>query len=234
MTSAGSLFWSRAVRVFDLDGTLVDTLPDLTRALNAALADLGLPRVDAGLVRASLHGGLEGSVEAALVAAGAPVALSPLLLDRYGLQYDAMLTEQSRPYPGVPELLERLRDRGDRLAVCTNKQEPQALRLLGRLGLAAFFTSVVGADTCGQRKPHPAPLLHAVEALGGSSAQALLVGDSLVDLHCARAAGIDCLLFGGGYGNGTEEATQRFSSYAELLTSQATSALPDAPLQVAR
>ena len=234
MTSAGSLFWSRAVRVFDLDGTLVDTLPDLTGALNVALSDLGLPQVDATLVRASLHAGLEGSVEAALLAAGAPGALRDLLLARYRLHYDAMLVEQSLPYADVPELLERLRLRGDRLAVCTNKQEPQALRLLGSLGLAAFFTNVVGADTCGQRKPHPAPLLHAVGALGGTCGQALLIGDSLVDLHCARAAGIDCLLFTGGYGSGTEGPVHRFSTYAELLAAQATFAQRDAPLVVVR
>ncbi|MDH4392122.1 MAG: HAD-IA family hydrolase [Aquabacterium sp.] len=220
MTTAGSLFWSRAVRVFDLDGTLVDTLPDLTRALNVALSDLGLPEVDSALVRASLHAGLEGSVDAALVAAGAPAALTDMLLARYRLHYDALLSEQSLPYPGVPELLEQLRLRGDRLAVCTNKQEPQALRLLGSLGLAAYFSSVVGADTCGQRKPHPAPLLHAIGALGGTCVQALMVGDSVVDLHCAQAAGVDCVLFAGGYGTGAEGPVSRFESYAELLAAQ--------------
>lgn len=218
--NGSALFWSRPLRVFDLDGTLVDTLPDLTLALDTALADLGLPVVGAALVRASLHGGIDGSVDAALAHLQAPTALRGLLLARYRQHYDAALTRHSRAYPGVHELLERLRQRGDRLAVCTNKQQAQAQRVLGSLGLAPFFGMVVGADTCGQRKPHAAPLLHAIAALGGPRAQALFVGDSEVDRACAEAAGVDCLIFGSGYGGIDDPAQAAFDSWLALLAGE--------------
>ena len=213
--SGHRLFWDRSARVFDLDGTLVDTLPDLSRTLNAALADLGLPGVATEVVRRSLHGGLEASVDSALQTLQAPVALRELLLSRYQAHYDTAPAQHSRPYPGVPELLERLRSRGDTLAVCTNKPQALAQRLLGCLGLASSFRVVVGADTCGQRKPHPAPLLHALDALGATPQQAVLVGDSAVDLACAEAAGVDCLLFAGGYGDVSHP--HRFAQWAQLL-----------------
>jgi phosphoglycolate phosphatase len=213
--SGAQLFWSRSARVFDLDGTLVDTLPDLARALNAALLDLGLPPVPAPLVRQSLHMGIEGSVDAALQSMQAPAALHDLLLARYHVHYDDTPALLSRPFPGVHELLQRLQARGDRLAVCTNKPQVLAQRVLGMLGLAPFFGTVVGADTCDHSKPHPAPLLHAIGALGASRAQTLLVGDSAVDLACAEAAGVDCLLFAGGYGDVTHP--HRFDSWTQLL-----------------
>lgn len=209
------LFWARPVRVFDLDGTLVDTLPDLTSALNQALSDLGLPPVPAAVVRHSLHGGIEGSVDAALQALSAPAALRELLLSRYQLHYERRPAQLSQAFPGVHEVLRRLRARGERLAVCTNKKQALAQRVLGSLGLAPYFSVVVGADTCSQRKPHPAPLLHALGVLGASRSQSLLVGDSTVDLACADAAEVDCLIFGGGYGDVPSE--RRFDHWAHLL-----------------
>lgn len=225
--TGSQLFWTRPVRVFDLDGTLVDTLPDLARALNAALSDLGLPPVPAALVRQSLHDGIEGSVEAALQALRAPAALRELLLARYQVHYDDTPAQLSRPYPGVHEVLQRLLARGERLAVCTNKQQVLAQRVLGSLGLAPFFSVVVGADTCDHRKPHPAPLLHAIGALGASRSQTLLVGDSAVDLACADAAGVDCLVFRGGYGDVASD--HRFDHWEQLLQHDLQSERPALP-----
>lgn len=213
--SGPRLFWARPVRVFDLDGTLVDTLPDLVRALNDALMDLGLPAVPPDVVRQSLHGGIEGSVDAALQFLQAPAALREMLLARYNLHYDDTPAQTSRPFAGVHEVLQRLLARGERLAVCTNKQQVVAQRVLGMLGLAPFFSVVVGADTCDQRKPHPAPLLHAIGALGASRSQSLLVGDSDVDRACADAAGVECVIFGGGYGDVAHD--HRFEQWIQLL-----------------
>lgn len=211
------MFWSRSTRVFDLDGTLVDTLDDLTLALNEGLSDLGLSPVDESLVRRSLHEGLEGSVAAALAVQHAPALLGDMLLRRYRLHYDAMLIRHARVYPGVHELLEQVCRRGQPPAVCTNKPQAQAQRLLRALGLAPYFAVVVGADTCGQRKPHPAPLLNAIAALGGACPQALMIGDSAVDLACAAAAEVDCLLHGGGYGADLAATASGFDRYESLL-----------------
>lgn len=218
--TGSQLFWTRDVRVFDLDGTLVDTLPDLAHGLNAALADLGLPAVPARLVQRSLHGGIEGSVQAALRELRAPPALADMLCSRYELHYQAAPARLSRPYPGVPELLERLHLRGQPVAVCTNKPAALARRVLTLTGLAPLVRAVVGADTCVHRKPHPQPLLHALALLDARGQRALLVGDSVVDRDCARAAGVDCLIFGGGYGAAQAEGPPLFEHYAELLLAE--------------
>jgi len=193
--------YARPVQVFDLDGTLVDTLVDLTVSLNMALYDHGLPPVSRDLVRESLHGGFEASVNAALAAASAPPDRFEPLLASYQRRYRAISGKLARTYRGVPEFLTGLRRRGARLAVCSNKAEGEARSLLAFMGLGTFFEAVVGADTCGARKPHPAPLLRAIEMLGGEPGLAVFTGDSDVDLECAQAAGVDCVFFGGGYGS---------------------------------
>lgn len=191
---------SRPHVVFDLDGTLVDTLPDLTEGLNQALVRHGLGRVATELVRASLHQGLEGSVEAAVHALGLAPSWRRSLLDSYVEALERRGDGAARCFPGVPSLLERLHGRGYRLAVCTNKPSGPASRLLARLGLKKHFELVVGADTCIHRKPHPEPLRHAIQQLGGDASSALMIGDSVVDFACAQAAGVECLIFQGGYG----------------------------------
>jgi phosphoglycolate phosphatase len=198
--NAAALFWSRRWRVFDLDGTLVDTLPDLAGALNQALRESRLPAVPAPLVRASLHAGLEGSVAAALVYLNAPAEMRGLVLARYRRHYDLGLALRSAPYPGVARLLAAVAARREPMAICTNKPQRQAEALLSALGLNHHFAVVVGADTCSERKPHPLPLLHALRRLGGPPEEALFVGDSEVDAACAAAAGVPHLWFAGGYG----------------------------------
>ncbi|MEI8302276.1 MAG: HAD-IA family hydrolase [Burkholderiales bacterium] len=218
--NAADLFWRRPVLVFDLDGTLVHTLPDLTDALNQALADEGQGQVSEALVRGSLHGGLEGSVDAAIDHLGLAPDCRARLVDRYAGCYAQSIAARSEPYPGVQPVLARLRERGVRLAVCTNKLQAQAVKLLDALGLLASFELVVGADTCAQRKPSPVPLLHAVTALGAETHQALLVGDSAVDAACASGAEVPCLLFSGGYGfavPGANTGVASFASWWSLL-----------------
>lgn len=208
----------RAV-VFDLDGTLVDSLPDLSDALNNALEEAGHPGgIPVELVRDSLHDGLNGSVRAALDHLGLPPTLLPTIAQRYARLYDEQMARRTLPYPGVETMLTRLASSGIRLAVCTNKGEAQARQLLERLGLAARFDVVIGADTLPRSKPDPAPLQAALARLGGVEYLALMVGDSQVDLECARAAGLACAIHLGGYGRfgpGAKPADLHFNSYCD-------------------
>ncbi len=214
---ANSLFWSRRVRVFDLDGTLIHTLPDLAAALNQALREMGLRSVPETLVRASLHAGLEGSVAAACTYLRVPQEAQVPLLVRYRRHYAAGLALRSTPYDGVPELLAYLSARGEPMAICSNKPQRHAEELLAAFGLHRHFAVIVGADTCSERKPHSAPLQFAVARLGGRLGEALLVGDSAVDADCARAAGTSHLWFSRGYGAVPEGCGLRIDSYRELL-----------------
>ena len=216
----------RKALVFDLDGTLVDTIPDLTVALNRALAELGLEEVDRDLVAQSLHEGLEGSVDAALkrqAANGTRVADPALrgeLLRRYDNHYALNVSESSRAFAGVEDVLARLRRQGAALAVCTNKSQVLSERLLSALGLIGYFDAVIGALPQRPRKPAPQPLWEALQRLGSAPAGAVLVGDSWVDVHCARAAGVDCLIHGAGYGRITTAAPgigRIFHAYSEWL-----------------
>jgi 2-phosphoglycolate phosphatase len=220
--SAGGLLRTRGTFVFDLDGTLVDTLPDLARALNEALSELGEAPVPASLVRRSLHGGLEASAAEALrYLCLDPQAAEPLAL-AYTRHYARAPAQDSRSYAGVPELLARLAGDGARLAVCTNKPLAQAEAVLAATGLGGFFPVVVGADCCGRRKPDPEPVRHALARLGGTPADALMVGDSLADVRSAHGAGVACLLHLAGYGevpSAEPGVIARFGSYPELLES---------------
>jgi phosphoglycolate phosphatase len=222
--SARALQGRRAV-VFDLDGTLVDTLPDLVVALNAALAELGAAAVPPIVVRTTLHGGLEASAAGALRYLDLPESMAEPLVLAYGRHYDRAPARRSVVYDGVPELLSRLVRDGVRVGVCTNKRAAQAERVLEATGLAPRIATVVGADTCGRRKPDPAPLRLSVSRLGVGAAEAVFVGDSLVDVQTARAAGIDCVLHTAGYGIVAADepgVRARFGRYATLVAALAT------------
>lgn len=184
--------------VFDLDGTLADTAPDLTDALNHALGVLGRPPVPAESVRAMVgHGarallakGLEatGGGDAALVEAGFPIFLD---------WYEAHIADRSRPFPGVEAALDALAADGVALAVCTNKLERLARDLVAALGWDGRFAAIVGGDTLPVRKPDPAPLHHAIALAGGGPAA--FVGDSITDTDTARAAAIPCVALSFGF-----------------------------------
>jgi len=223
----------RSALVFDLDGTLVDTLPDLWRGLQDALSAQGLLGVPMDWVRASLHGGVESTVDHVLTAwrEGVAEAVPAVAQGRLALPERASLLSAYRQaladqtpaldsvYPGVLDLLAHARSQGWRLAVCTNKDERSARRLLAALGLLPFFERVVGADTCERRKPDPMPLRHALEGLDVQAAQAVMVGDSAVDADCAQAVGVPCVLHEAGYGADQVLApvAARIGSYTEWL-----------------
>lgn len=218
MTAQLILSASKAV-VFDLDGTLVDTLPDLTSALNQALTDEGFEIVSPSLVRATLHAGMQASALQALVHLQTDTTRFPMLMNRYRDYYQSSPVVRSALYGGVLPVLHRLRERRCPMGVCTNKPHDLAVSVLDALGLRGFFDVVVGADSCLYSKPDPTPLLYALSCLDVSAADALMVGDSVVDLQCARAAGVGCLFFSGGYGEVPPQFFPRpceFGHYDEL------------------
>jgi HAD superfamily hydrolase (TIGR01509 family) len=134
-----------------------------------------------------------------------------------------VMTQRTTVYPGVREVLARHRARNCRLAVCTNRDEPLALELLEGLGLLSCFDLVVGLRDGVEPKPHPRMLLSALEGLGTPPHEALMVGDSEVDMLCAAAAGVPCLLFSSGYGGDrlpASGAPKRFTTYTSLMAGQ--------------
>ena len=199
----------RLTVVFDLDGTLVDTAPDLRGALNTVLVEQGVPPVP---LEETLH--LVGHGALAMIRGGIARSRDPedfdaaRLFDRFLDVYRSRLTRESRPYPGVPETLRELAGRGHPLAVCTNKTEDLARRLLAGLGLDWFGEAVVGADTFAWRKPDPRALEAAVARAGGAPERSALIGDSRTDVETARNAGVPSILVGYGYRSEPIEALE--------------------------
>jgi phosphoglycolate phosphatase len=187
--------------VFDLDGTLVDTAPDLIATLNTILAREGLPAIAFEAARNMVGGGARHMIERGLAAEGlTPVAADvERLCGQFIEHYAAHIADRSRPFPGVESALDELVRGGCRLAVCTNKLEWLSLRLLGALGLTDRFAAICGADTFGVQKPDAAILHGTVARAGGQSDVAIMVGDAITDIAVARAAGIAVIAVDFGY-----------------------------------
>jgi len=194
----------RAV-MFDLDGTLVDSAPDLAVAANRMLVALGLRERDPALIATFIGKGIAKLVERALtgsldgVADLVPVARGLALFERY---YGEESGRCTTVYPGVAEGLRMLAREGLPLACVTNKAEHFAHKLLAHTGLAGFFAVVVGGDTLQRRKPDALPFLHVCERLGVAAREALVVGDSGNDVAGARAAGCPVICVPYGYNEG--------------------------------
>jgi phosphoglycolate phosphatase len=183
---------SARIVVFDLDGTLVDTAPDLINALNYILDREGLPAVPLHLARNMIGAGARRLIERGLELDGRIVA--PEDIDRLTRDfvdyYGAHIADASRPFEGLEAALDDLAGDGYRFAVCTNKLEWLSKRLLDQLGLSARFAAICGADTFGVSKPDPAILQQTVARAGGQLASAIMVGDAGPDIGVARRAGI--------------------------------------------
>jgi phosphoglycolate phosphatase len=183
---------SDRIVVFDLDGTLVDTAPDLINALNYILDREGLPAVPLHLARNMIGAGARRLIERGLELDDRIVA--PEDIDRLTKDfvdyYAAHIADASRPFEGLETALDDLAADGYRFAVCTNKLEWLSKRLLDQLGLSARFAAICGADTFGVSKPDPAILQQTVARAGGQLASAIMVGDAGPDIGVARRAGV--------------------------------------------
>lgn len=191
----------RPTIVFDLDGTLVDTAPDLLNALDATIAPLGLPPVDRAVARNHISGGARLLLQQAFSSNGRPLeaARQEELTANLLSYYTAHIAVDSRPFPGMEEALAQLAAEGVRLAICTNKVEHLARKLLDALDLSRHFAAITGGDTYGRAKPDPLPLGATIAAAGGTLARALMVGDSYNDIAVARAGAIPVVAVSFGY-----------------------------------
>jgi len=187
--------------VLDLDGTLVDTAPDLAQATNHVLRQNGRRTVTLDEIRSLVGQGARKLIRRGFALTGEDLAEDRVepLFEQFIDYYGSHISERSRPFPGAVALLERCREAGIRLAVCTNKQETLSLKLLGDLDLSGYFSAVIGADTVGVAKPDPAPYREAVRRAGASVASSLMVGDSGTDVLLARAVGVPVIAVSFGY-----------------------------------
>src|SRR5262245_16835684 len=192
---------ARPTVVFDLDGTLVDTAPDLLHSLSHSLGAGGLALTDTAGFR-----GYVGTVGGGMMGRACPARnrflsvdererLYALFLDHYG----ANMPGKSQPYPGAVDAIERFAGAGFMMAICTNKTEAFSLRLMGALALDRYFKAICGQDTFAFRKPDPRHLTATIEMAGGDPGRALMVGDSRTDIDTAKAAGIPVVAVEFGY-----------------------------------
>ncbi|MGI9465281.1 MAG: HAD-IA family hydrolase [Aestuariivirgaceae bacterium] len=187
--------------VFDLDGTLVDTAPDLMHATNAVLAAHGRRAVSLDEIRQMVGQGARKLIDRGFILTGEPISgerLDPLY-DEFVEYYAANIAVESKPYPGVVDLLNACAASGVKMAVCTNKLESLSVNLIDELNLAHFFGAIIGPDTVGIAKPDVAPYRAAVERAGGRLASSLMIGDSETDIRTAKAAGVPSIGVSFGY-----------------------------------
>lgn len=190
-----------AVIAFDLDGTLVDTAPDLIGTLNVLLTGEGLPALPLLDARPFIGHGARRLIERGFDAAGEHLAPERLdgLFERFLVHYNANIAVESRPFPGVVEALDAMAGAGARLVVCTNKRTDLSLNLLDALDLTRRFKAVIGADAAPAPKPDARHLTTAVDAAGGTIGRTVMVGDAATDAGAARAAGAALVLVSFGY-----------------------------------
>jgi phosphoglycolate phosphatase len=192
---------SRTTLVFDLDGTLIDTAPDLIDTLNVVFEREGVPLVPYEEARMLIGGGAKAMISRGLAAEGRNVDSAELekLLADFIAYYSAHIAVRSRPFPGLEDALDRLTSDGFILAVCTNKLEGLSRQLLNELKLAPRFAAICGQDTFGVQKPDPVVLRKTIAAAGGATEAAIMIGDSATDVLTARAAGIPIIGVDFGY-----------------------------------
>lgn len=192
---------SRPIVVFDLDGTLVDTAPDLVDTLNVILTREGIPPVAYETARMLIGGGVRPMLERALAEQNRalPTAEIDDLFETFLKHYAEHIADRSRPFPGVEQALDILAQRGCVLAVCTNKFEWLSRRLLDALQLTQRFAAICGQDTFEVKKPHPDVLRKTVASAGGDMTQTVMVGDSATDIRLAQAAQVPVVAVDFGY-----------------------------------
>ncbi len=185
--------------IFDLDGTLIDSVPDLAAALNRILAADGLAPFSRDEVAAMVGDGAQALIERAYAARARPAPADAA--SRYIAAYQGAVASHSRPVPGIERLLGMLRESGWTLGVCTNKPTEPAIDLLTELGLAHHFTAICGWDATPTPKPHPAHVLATLAACNGRADRALMIGDHANDVLAASRAGVKVVFASWGYGS---------------------------------
>ena len=216
---------SRGTVVFDLDGTLVDSAPDLADALDDLLVENGLAPLGLPVARELIGHGMDNLVRKGLERRGLVVPGDGLypFAERFRAIYAGRLSRKTRPYAGVEAALGVLHEKGWRLAVCTNKLEHYARQILTDLKLITAFEVVSGPDTFGVAKPDPGQLLRTIEAAGGAGAPAIMIGDSEVDIAVAKAACVPVIAVTYGYAKtplavlAPDRMTDRFDRVPDLV-----------------
>ncbi len=212
------------VALFDLDGTLVDSAPDLAAAVDTMLEQLGRRKAGLENVRQWIGNGASVLVRRALAgkadwepATEKDDALFKDALSMFFFAYEKVNGQHAKLYDGVELCLQRLSDYGCKLGVVTNKPEQFVTPLLQRMGIDQYFRISVGGDTLPQKKPDPAPLIHAMEYLGGTRGTTVMIGDSSADIEAARAASIPCVAVRYGYNFGAPADSLRADATVDSL-----------------
>ena len=206
--------------MIDLDGTLLDTIPDLAAAANLMLTELQRPALPESLIRNFVGKGIDNLIERTLTGSmdGKPdAALFQQALPIYERSYRAVNGKHTTLYPGVTAGLDWLRAQGYPLVCVTNKAERFTLPLLDYVSLSSYFEIIVAGDTLPQKKPHPAPLLHACTQLNVAPGEMLMIGDSINDAQAARAAGCPIFCVTYGYNEGHDVRTLDVDAVVESL-----------------
>ncbi len=185
----------------DLDGTLIDSAPDLMSALNAVLTQEGLPNVGLDKAKGMIGAGARALLERGLAFVGAERSTEEVdrLFDDFFVHYTAHIADQSRPYPGVIEAIDRFRADGWKIALCTNKLENLSRLLLTELDIIDRFDAIGGGDSFPVKKPNPQHLLFTIAAAGGDPASAIMVGDSETDITTGKSANVPVVAVDFGY-----------------------------------
>lgn len=195
--------------MYDLDGTLVDSVPDLAIATDGMLEDMNLPKAGEEKVRLWIGNGIPILVKRALVddmdgdrpgIVGREIFVKAY--ESFKHHYSVEVGKHSCLYPGIKEFLQAMADKGTQQAVVTNKSELFTSKLLKMMGIDHFFQLSLGGDSLDQQKPHPMPLLHAMEHFGVSKQHSIMIGDSSNDIKAAKAAGIRVIGLPYGYNHG--------------------------------
>jgi phosphoglycolate phosphatase len=218
--------------VLDLDGTLVDSLPDLNAALNRLMAARGLAPFSLDEMRPMVGDGTPTLIARAFAARQAPQ--DPGAVQEFVADYIAHVAVATRPYPDAAATLARFADAGWRLAICTNKPEQAARALLDALGIGRFFAAIGGGDSFPVRKPDPAHLLATLREAGGAPDQAVMVGDHANDVKAAHGAGLPCIFARWGYGTaamaeGAQAVAERFADLPAVAARLLGVTAPPAP-----
>ncbi|MAP94176.1 MAG: phosphoglycolate phosphatase [Ponticaulis sp.] len=214
--------WSKKTVVFDLDGTLVDTAPDLHAALCHCFQEQGLRAVDLDTVRHAIGHGAKAMIESSAKSSGVTLDESTLtaMHKSFLAYYISHIADFSRPFEGMVDCLDHCQNMNANLAVCTNKTQALAEEVLDALGITHYFDAIIGADRATIKKPSPVHLQEAIAAAGGSVEDSVMIGDSSTDGLSALEAGVPFILMSYGY------LDDKVSSLTNILTLDSAKKLP--------